>query len=174
LHVVGKDRDLTFDLDGGNRIPKAVERQARTVADLRAAGVGVRRILLVHDGTRISSDVFEWMLTMTSGGVKLDVVRAAPIEANLTNGHNALAKDAERAGQVGRPITVLEMEPQPGEEIVRLSREGNYDVIIVPAPSTSWKPSGAEADDWMSYVVTHAPCNVFIAVHPSIPREVVG
>ncbi|HEX5472772.1 MAG TPA: APC family permease, partial [Lacipirellulaceae bacterium] len=49
VHVVGQGRDLTFDLDGGNRIPKAVERQARSIADLRAAGIGVRRVLLVHD-----------------------------------------------------------------------------------------------------------------------------
>ena len=64
VHVVSQDRDLTFDLDGGNRIPKAAERQARSVAELRAAGIGVRRMLLVHDGTRASSDVFEWLLTM--------------------------------------------------------------------------------------------------------------
>ncbi|MFO0791064.1 MAG: amino acid permease [Pirellulales bacterium] len=174
VHVVGKDRDLTFDLDGGNRIPKAVERQARTVAELRAAGVGVRRILLVHDGTRISSDVFEWMLTMTSGGVTMDLVRAMPIEDKLINGHDALTKDRERAEQVGRSITVLASEPQSGAAIVQLSREGNYDVIIVPAPSTSWRRVSPEASDWVSYVVTHAPCNVFIAVHPAIPREVVG
>ena len=55
VHVVSQDRDVTFDLDGGNRIPKAVERQARSVAELRDAGVGVRRLLFVHDGTRTAA-----------------------------------------------------------------------------------------------------------------------
>ena len=174
VHVVGQDRDLTFDLEGGNRIPKAVERRARSVAELRDAGIGVRRVLLVHDGTQISSDVFEWLLTMVSSGVELDVVRAAAFEPALVNGHDALLKDREWAEQLGRPLNVLAAEPQSGADIVRISREGNHDAIVLPAPSTTWAPAGADADDWMSYVVTHAACSVFIAVHPAIPREVVG
>ena len=42
---------MYLDLAGGNRIPKISERQARSVAELRAAGVGVDRVLLLHDGT---------------------------------------------------------------------------------------------------------------------------
>jgi amino acid transporter/nucleotide-binding universal stress UspA family protein len=174
VHVVSQDRDVTFDLDGGNRIPKAAERQARSVAELRAAGLGVRRVLLVHDGTRISSDVFEWLLTMISTGVELDVVRALPLEPTLINGHNALDKDRQWAERLGRPLKVLADEPQTGGEIVRMSREGNYDAIVLPAAAASWAPSGAAPDDWMSFVLHHAPCSVFIAVHPTIPREVVG
>ncbi len=174
VHVVGQDRDLTFDLEGGNRIPKAVERRARSVAELREAGIGVRRVLFVHDGTQVSSDVFEWLLTMVSSGVELDVVRAAAFEPTLVNGHDALVKDREWAEQLGRSLNVLAAEPQSGADIVRLSRECDHDAIVLPAPSTSWAPPGADADDWMSYVVSHAPCSVFIAVHPAIPREVVG
>src|SRR4029077_20376737 len=36
VHIVSCDRDVSFDLDGGNRIPKAAQRQAKSVADLRA------------------------------------------------------------------------------------------------------------------------------------------
>jgi hypothetical protein len=164
---------LTFDLDGGNRIPKAVERQARSIADLRAAGVGVRKVLLVHDGTRTSSDVFEWMLTMMSSSTGLDVVRAHKMDPTDTNGQEVFAKDNQWAQQLGRPVNVIAEQPQSGAEIIRMSREGNFDVIVLPAPSTTWAPSGDDAD-WMSYVVHHAPCNVFIAVHPKVPREVVG
>jgi nucleotide-binding universal stress UspA family protein len=174
VHVVGPDRDLTFDLDGGNRIPKAAERQARSIADLRAAGIGVRRVLLVHDGTRTSSDVFEWMLTMMSSSTSLDVIRAHKLDPTATNGTEAFEKDRQWAEQLGRPVKVLSDAPQSGPEIVRMSREGNYDAIILPAPSTSWAPGGAGDDDWMAYVVQHASCSVFIAVHPAIPREVVG
>src|SRR5439155_24053991 len=41
VRLLGRDRDVHFDLGGGNRIPKISERQARSVAELRAAGVGV-------------------------------------------------------------------------------------------------------------------------------------
>ncbi len=174
VHVVSQDRDLTFDLDGGNRIPKAVERRARSVAELRDAGIGVRRVLFVHDGTQMSSDVFEWLLTMVSSTVELGIVRAATIEPVITNGHDTLAKDREWAAQLGRPLNIIAAEPQTGIEIERFSREGNYDAIVLPAPSPSWKPATQGSEDWMSYLVAHAPCGVFIAVHPAIPREVVG
>jgi amino acid transporter/nucleotide-binding universal stress UspA family protein len=174
VHVVSQDRDVTFDLDGGNRIPKAAERQARSIADLRAAGIGVRRVLFVHDGTRTSSDVFEWMLTMMSSSTSLDVVRAQRLELGGSNGQDAFEKDRQWAEQLGREINVLAGEPQPGPEIISMSRDGNYDAIILPAPSTAW-PAASDGDEgWMSYVVQHAPCPVFIAVHPNIPREVVG
>ncbi len=174
VHVVSQERDLTFDLDGGNRIPKAVERQARSVAELREAGVGVRHLLFVHDGTRVSSDVFEWLLTMVSSGVVLDVVRAAALEPTQINGQDTLVSDRERAEQVGRKLTIIEAGPQSGPDIVRISRQQKHDAIVVPAPSTSWRPEEAGAEDWVSYVIANAPCGVFIAVHPAIPREVVG
>src|SRR5262249_4907006 len=45
VRILSRDRDLYFDLAGGNRIPKISERRARSVAELRAAGVGVDRVL---------------------------------------------------------------------------------------------------------------------------------
>ncbi len=174
VHVVGRDRDLTFDLDGGNRIPKAAERQARSIADLRAAGIGVQRVLLVHDGTRASSDVFEWLLTMLSSRTELDVMCALSLERTETNGQDAFEKDRQWAAQLGRELRVLAEDPKSGQEIVRMGRDGNFDAIVLPAHAAQWTPSEAGADDWISYVVHHAPCSVFIAIHPAIPREVVG
>src|SRR5262249_19685910 len=114
VHVVSQDRDVTFDLDGGNRIPKAIERRARSVAELREAGIGIRRILLAHDGTGVSSDVFEWMLTMVSNDTELCVVRGAALEPTLVNGHDTMSKDLEWAEQLGRPLKILSAEPQSG------------------------------------------------------------
>jgi amino acid transporter len=174
VHVVSRDRDLTFDLDGGNRIPRAAERQARSVAELREAGIGIRRVLLVHDGTRASSDVFEWLLTMLSGGVEFDIVRAAPLELALANGHDTSEKDRKWAEQLGRSVRLIADTPQEGPEIVSLSREGLYDAIVMPALSASATPFGAAAEAWPAYVLQHSSCSVFIAVHPTIPREVVA
>src|SRR3954471_18810010 len=71
VRILGRDRDMYLDLGGGNRIPKISERKARSVAELRAAGVGVDRVLLVHDGSPSSSDLFQAVLTMLDPEVLL-------------------------------------------------------------------------------------------------------
>ena len=173
VHIVSADRSVSFDLEGGNRIPKAAERQARSVAELREAGIGIQRVLLAHDGTQGSSDVFEWLLTMLSTGVALDFVRVSPTEPTLVNGHDTFDKDRQWAEQLGRIVEVLANESQSGPEVVRLIAAGGYDAIVLPAPSAYWTPSGS-ADDWLTFVMHHASCSVFVAVHPTVPREVVG
>jgi nucleotide-binding universal stress UspA family protein len=149
VHIVSRDRDVTLDLDGGNRIPKAMERQARSVAELR-----------------------QWLLTMLSSGVQHDVVKIESQEAAAMNGQHTLAKDLQSAEQVGRDVHLLADTTQTASQIVTLSHTGNYDAIVLPAPS-SWPPEG-DGDDWMAYIVRHAPCSVFVAMHAAIPREVVG
>jgi amino acid transporter/nucleotide-binding universal stress UspA family protein len=173
VHIVSQDRDLIFDLEGGHRIPKAAERQARSVAELREAGIGVQRVLLAHDGTQADSDVFEWVLTMLSTDVQLDIVRAAPLDSMSIVGHDTFDKDWQWAEQLGRTLKILAAEPQSGPDIVRMAAEGAYDAIVLPAPSASWRTYGAQADDWLADVLNHAPCSVFLAIHPAIPREVV-
>ena len=39
VRILGRDRDVYLDIEGGNRIPKLSERQARSVEELRAAGL---------------------------------------------------------------------------------------------------------------------------------------
>src|SRR5262249_30286798 len=73
VRVISRDRDVYLDLAGGNRIPKITERQAKSVAELRAAGEGVDRVLLLHDGTRSGSDLFQAVLTMLDPQVVLAV-----------------------------------------------------------------------------------------------------
>src|SRR5437764_2420779 len=77
VRILGRDRDVHLDLGGGNRIPKISERRARSVAELRAAGVGVDRVLLVHYGDPESSDLFDAVLTMLDPQVVLTLV---PVE----------------------------------------------------------------------------------------------
>jgi hypothetical protein len=172
VHVVSADRDLTFDLNEGNRIPKAAERKAKTVADLRDAGLGIRRVLLAHDGTTASHDVFGWMLTMIAAEVALDMVPIAPAEATPSMDPDAIQKDQQRGAQLGRIVDILATELQSGPDIVRLASKGNYDVLVLPWPLT-WTPS-SNVSDWLSYVRQHSPCSVFLAAHPVVPRETVG
>jgi hypothetical protein len=174
VHIVSENRTVSFDLEGGNRIPKAAERQARSAADLRAAGVGVQRVLLAHDGTRACRDVFEWLFTMLAPDVDLDIVPVPSAEVSPEEARDTIEKDRQLADQLHRILAVVAQEPQTGPGIVRLAGEGRYDAIVLPAPADAWTPSQAPTEHWMNYVLQNAPCGVFIAAHPAIPREVVG
>jgi nucleotide-binding universal stress UspA family protein len=162
VRLLSRDRDIYLDLHGGNRIPKISERQARTVAELRAAGVGVDRVLLVHDGTRAGSDLFQGVLTMLDPQVVLGVAHVPAPEASAA----LLEKDTGRAQNLGRDVTVHVVRPgDTGAELVELARESKYDLLIVPRPA-----DGQSAD----YLLQHAHCPVLLAVPPAIPAEVAG
>src|SRR5207248_222472 len=88
IRILSRDRDVYLDLAGGNRIPKISERQARSVAELRAAGVGIDQVLLVHAGNQASSDLFQGVLTMLDPQVVLALVPLVPPGAEPYNGHN--------------------------------------------------------------------------------------
>ena len=74
VRILSRQRDVYLDLAGGNRIPKISERQARSVEELRSAGVGVSRALLIHSGTAAGSDLFKAVITMLDPQVALSVV----------------------------------------------------------------------------------------------------
>ncbi len=165
VRLLSRDRDMYLDLNGGNRIPKISERQARTVDELRAAGVGVDRVLLVHDGTRASSDLFRSVLTMLDPQVVLGI---APINKNGES--ELLPTDVARAAELGREVVVEEMPPEHmGESLVELALDAEYDLIIVPrAEGDAESAERAEVD----YVLTHAHCPIFVAIPPPIPAEI--
>jgi amino acid transporter/nucleotide-binding universal stress UspA family protein len=169
VHIVSKDRDVTFDLDGGNRIPKVAEREARSVDDLRQAGIGVRRVLLAHDGTLASHDVFEWLLTMLADDVDLGIVPIAAIEALPQGEVPTIEQDRQQAEKLDRPVQVLSTRPLSGEQIVETINTGDYDAVVLPSASAAESAAGHVTD----YVLAHAPCGVFLAFHPAIPRQVV-
>jgi nucleotide-binding universal stress UspA family protein len=167
VRILGRDRDVYLDLGGGNRIPKQGERRARSVAELRALGVGVDHVLLVHDGTRGSRDLFEALLTMLDPSVALTVV-ALKTETNIANG---LVEEREQAEQLKRAVEVRSLDGMPGPEIVRMAREGKSDVIAFAKPPDVPIDQALAADTWEGYVIRHAPCQVLVATPPLPPEE---
>ncbi len=172
VRILGRSRDVYFDLEGGNRIPKISERQARSVAELRAAGVGVDRVLLGHDGTLAGSDLFQAVLTMLDPQVTLDLVTVPSVQGQPPNGQAILQHDQERAGQLGRELQVHDVKSDWGAEIARLAQGGRYDLIILPLPAQRPAPPGRPWAEWVEYVLDHAHCPVFLAAQPLIPTEV--
>jgi hypothetical protein len=169
VRLLSRDRDIYLDLAGGNRVPKISERQAKTVAELRAAGVGVDRVLLWHDGTRAGSDLFQSVLTMLDPQVILGIAHAPSADSSAA----LLAQDVEKAQQLGRDITVHTVDPQAiGTEIVELVKESTYDLASL---TRQMNPSSAEvgppAPDPVDYILKQAFCSVFLAIPPEIPAE---
>jgi amino acid transporter len=172
VRIFGRNRDVHLDLEGGNRIPKISERRARSVAELRAAGVGVRHVLLVHDGTPAGSDLFQAVLTMLDPDVSLGVVRTAKPAVPDGSVRDAFQTDRDRAEQLDREIEVHEIPSEAGPEIVKLAHDHPYELIIVPLPADH-SSNGAERGDALShYLAQNASCRVFLVAPTAIPTEV--
>jgi amino acid transporter/nucleotide-binding universal stress UspA family protein len=162
VRLLTKDRDIYLDIAGGNRIPKISERQAKSVAELRAAGVGVDRVLMVHDGTRSGSDLFQSVMTMLDSQVVLGIAHAPLPESSSM----LLAQNVEKAQSLGRDVTVHTLDARNlATELVDLARESAYDLVIMP------RQSNGQLDP-TDYVLRHAHCPVFLAVPPEIPAEI--
>jgi nucleotide-binding universal stress UspA family protein len=173
VRILSRDRDMYLDLGGGNRIPKISERKARSVAELRAAGVGVDRVLLVHDGTPANSDLFQAVLTMLDPQVLLGIVPVVPPGSDPLNGHGIVHQDEERARQLGRDLKLVQLSTPDGPAIVEQARQDQYDLIIVPLPPEMTTGNLGVLDVRSTYIFRHAHCHVFLAALPQIPQEIV-
>jgi amino acid transporter/nucleotide-binding universal stress UspA family protein len=173
VRILSRDRDIYQDLGGGSRIPKVSERSARSVAELRAAGVGVDRVLLVHDGSPSNSDLFQGVLTMLDPEVALGLVPVAPAGAESGGGNGLVHQDEERARKLARDVKAHVLKSGDGPEIVQLAREQQYDLIVLPLPVESPSDLPGRLDARARYIVQHAHCRVFLATTPGIPQEVV-
>jgi amino acid transporter/nucleotide-binding universal stress UspA family protein len=166
VRILGRDRDVFLDLGGGNRIPKQGERRARSVAELRAMGVGVDHVFLVHDGTPTSRDLFQALLTMLDPQVALTVVALQPQSPEA----DTLLEEREQAEQLKRAVVVRSVNGKAGPEIIRLAREGHSDVIVFARAPDVPRGEALAAETWEGYVVRHAPCQVLVAT-PAVPPE---
>ncbi len=172
VRLLGPNRDLYFDLAGGNRIPKIGESAARSVADLRAAGVGVRHVLLVHNNTSASSDLFTAALTMLDPGVELSVA-SCPCDAATANGkagNDWLAQDLARAQQLRRPLQHFPVSPETATEcLLDLAAKLRCDLIVLGNEGHE-----KQSSDLYSELLRRAHCPVCWITAPVIPDQVTG
>jgi amino acid transporter/nucleotide-binding universal stress UspA family protein len=169
VRILSRNRDLYFDLAGGNRIPKIGERKARSVAELRAAGVGVDHVLMVHYGTAASSDLFAAALTMLDPMVALSVV-SVPLTADLPASSDLLQQDLHRAEQLRRDVDVCQLTAgNANQQIVALAKELDCDLLIMGEIEESITESPLILD--CRTIVRSSPCAVCLVTLPAIPHE---
>jgi amino acid transporter len=173
VRILSRERDVYLDIAGGSRIPKISERSARSVAELRAAGVGVDRVLMLHDGSSGSSDLFQACVTMLDPLVVLGVLPVSQTDAEPAGGNSVVHQDEERARKLGRGLTVLTLAKTDGPTIVEKLRQDQYDLVILPLSDESPSSLVGAIDERTKYILRHAHCRVFLASAPGIPQEVV-
>jgi hypothetical protein len=173
IRVLSRNWDVHYDIAGGNRIPRISERKARSVGELRAAGVGVRRVLMVHDNTPHASDLFDMVITALDPAVVFDLVHLPSGRMNggssATPG-NSLEMDIEQAHKIGREVAVHTVTGEPGPEIVRLVQEQEYDLLVLEDPAASEEAAGLS---WQRSIRERVSCALCLLSLPAIPREVV-
>jgi amino acid transporter len=172
VRLLSQSRDISFDLAGGNRIPKIGERQARSIAELRSAGVGVRHVLLVHDGTPEGSDLFIAALTMLDPQVALTIV---PVGANpfALPDPGRVESDVERALQLRREIEVRRVPAEkPATHLIELAGQLRCDLIILTMTEKPHPGEPVLLD--VDLILRDAPCRVCLVASPRVPDEVAG
>ena len=170
VRILSRNRDVYLDLGGGNRIPKISERQARSVAELRSAGVGISHAMLVHADTPESSDLFKAVLTMIDPQVALTVV-PVPLAGEADAGEPAAAAadgglsqfsgtDAKRRPENGTVPFGGHNESWVQKDIER-ARQLRREVAVAELPL------GAAAEEALVRLAAEQDCDVLIIGLPS-------
>ncbi|MFN4259947.1 MAG: APC family permease [Gemmataceae bacterium] len=161
IRVVGRNHDMRFDIAGGRHVPTVIDRLAHSVQELRQAGVGVRRVLLVHEGTAASSGLFRGVLTMLDAHVELSIacLPSGEVDGALSP---EVAQDQREAERLGRMLTIHRLSPdQFTTQLAQLASDGNYDLLIAPIQPSAWPIVSTSLD--VAYLFQHAPCPVLLA-----------
>jgi amino acid transporter/nucleotide-binding universal stress UspA family protein len=172
VRILSKDRDLHFDLSGGSRIPRHVERRARSVAELREAGLGIGRVLLVHEDSSAGLDLYQAVLTMLDPSVTLTLAVVVP--SPDASGSTTVAAIRAQAEQLVRKVSLLSIDGDIGAAVVKQAIAGPFDAVIIAMSGESPQGHALRLPDWVETVLRNAPCRVFLVSPPPVPQEPVA
>ena len=91
IRVLGKDRDVRLDIGGGSQIPKIgmmPAETARILSDLRKSWHGVERLLLAYDGSPLSIDFLDTVMSFLDPAISVTLMDIA--ENGPKDGHDAI------------------------------------------------------------------------------------
>jgi amino acid transporter/nucleotide-binding universal stress UspA family protein len=161
VRLFSQNNEIRLELAGGSAIPRSGDGQPHSAADLRAAGGGIRRALLVCPGGPDGEGVLEVALDAFDPAVSLVV-------ASLAGGHSPASggggpeRFRARAKELGRQVEIHELKGDPGPALVDLAHEGKCDLIVVPSPRESKSPEGGTS--WARHVIEHSRSRVILVV----------
>jgi amino acid transporter/nucleotide-binding universal stress UspA family protein len=179
IRVLGKDRDVRLDIAGGSQIPKpgaAAAESARILAELRKSWHGVERLLLAYDGSPLSGDFLDTVMSFLDPAIAvtlIDVVEPESADDGIDNEESAkdlLGRAVDRARELGRDVEYRLAHGDAGPEIVRAAVEGKFDAIFMSLRGVYRRGDTTAFASNTRYVLENAPCRVILGFAPkSIP-----
>jgi nucleotide-binding universal stress UspA family protein len=179
IRVLGKDRDIKHDIAGGSTIPRYRPEEAsplQTLADLRESWRGVKRLLLAYDGSPLSADFLDTVMSFLDPSVAvtlMDVAEDAPAGAGdgvPDSAREVIDVGITRARELGRVVDARIAVGDPGPAIVKAAMEGNFDAIFMSLRGEYRKRDTTLMAPTTSYVLQHAPCRVILGFPPKSIR----
>ncbi len=180
IRVLGKDRDVRLDIAGGSQIPPlgANPEASKTLADLRSSWRGVERLLLAYDGSSLSADFLDTVLSFLDPAIAVTLIDVAETD-DAVNGDSAaeqarkiVEQGAQRAIELGHTVDFRTAKGEAGAEIVKAAVEGNYDAIFMSLRGEYRRKDTAAFAANTKYVLENAPCRVILGFAPkSIPQR---
>jgi nucleotide-binding universal stress UspA family protein len=180
--VLGKDRDVRLDIAGGSQIPKpgaAAAESAGLLADLRKSWHGVERLLLAYDGSPLSADFLDTVMSFLDPAIHVMLIDVAE-EAGDGNGmidsiaeaNEVIDRGVERARELGRSVEYKVARGEAGPAIVREAIEGKFDAIFMSLRGVYRRGDTTAFASNTRYVLENAPCRVILGFAPkSIPSQ---
>ncbi len=179
IRVLGKDRDVRLDIAGGSQIPKpgaAAAATARILAELRKSWHGVERLLLAYDGSPLSADFLDTVMSFLDPAIEvtlIDVAEDGSSEEGLEPSEEArvmVERGLERARTLGREVHCRVVRGEAGPEIVRAAVEGKFDALFMSLRGVYRRGDTTAFASNTRYVLENAPCRVILGFAPkSIP-----
>ncbi len=180
IRVLGKDRDVRLDIGGGSQIPKIgvmPAETARILSELRKSWHGVERLLLAYDGSPLSIDFLDTVMSFLDPAISVTLMDIA--ENGSKDGHDSIdeaelvvERAAERAQALGRKVEWRVARGEAGPEIVRAAIDGKFDAIFMSLRGVYRRGDTTAFASNTRYVLEHAPCRVILGFAPkSIPAN---
>jgi nucleotide-binding universal stress UspA family protein/uncharacterized protein YjeT (DUF2065 family) len=181
IRVLGKDRDVRLDVAGGSQIPKvgaAAAETAHLLAELRKSWHGVERLLLAYDGSPLSADFLDTVVSFLDPAVSITLLDVAEDDSAheriepVEEASEIVQRGAERARALGRHVEWRVARGEPGREIVRTAVEGKFDAIFMSLRGVYRRGDTSAFASNTRYVLENAPCRVILGFAPkSIPPQ---
>jgi amino acid transporter/nucleotide-binding universal stress UspA family protein len=181
VRVLGKDRDVRLDIGGGSQIPKpgaAAAESAHILAELRKSWHGVERLLLAYDGSPLSADFLDTVMSFLDPAVEVTLLDVAEDGASeygadpTDDARQVVERGVERARALGREVKWRVARGDAGPEIVRAAVEGKVDAIFMSLRGVYRRGDTSAFASNTRYVLEHAPCRVILGFAPkSIPAS---
>jgi amino acid transporter/nucleotide-binding universal stress UspA family protein len=183
IRVLGKDRDVRLDIAGGSQIPKtgaAAPETAQLLAELRKSWHGVERLLLAYDGSPLSADFLDTVVSFLDPAIEITLIDVSedpsPVEGHDPDEEARLVveRGAERATALGRKVEWRVARGEAGPEIVKAAVDGKFDAIFMSLRGVYRRGDTTAFASNTRYVLEHAPCRVILGFAPkSIPTQAV-